>query len=80
MWPLMVIAVTPVFGHSANLLQCGEHKPVQYLGAEGAVEAFDIGILGGLAGLDVDQIDAVILGPLFQGQTDEFRAVVHLEA
>lgn len=69
----MVVTVAPVFGHSANLLQCGEHAPVQYLGAEGTVETLDVGVLDWLVGLDVDEIDTVILGPLLQGLTDEFR-------
>ena len=75
----MVVAVAPVFGHSANLLQCGEHEAVQNLGAEGPVEALDVGILGWLSGLDVDEIDTVILGPLLQCLADEFRTIVQAQ-
>lgn len=47
-------------------------------GAKGAVEALDVGVLGWLAGFDVDEIDTVILGPLFQGLTSEFRIIVQV--
>src|SRR3546814_2113820 len=44
--------------------------------AEGPVEAFDIGVLVGLARLDVTDGHAVELGPLHEGFAQELRAVV----
>lgn len=41
MWAVVVVAVTPVFGHAANLGQAGEHVTVQHLGTIRAVEALD---------------------------------------
>jgi hypothetical protein len=75
MGPLMVVAVAPVLGHAAHLVQAGEDVAVQHLGAEGAIEALNVGILGRLAGLDVQQLDAVLLSPLPQRGTDELRPV-----
>lgn len=76
MWPLVVVAMTPVPGHAADFVQRGEHEPIQHLGTEGTVEAFDIGVLGRLARLDMDKGDAVQLRPLLECGTDELRPVV----
>lgn len=54
----------------------GEHEAIQHFCAEGVVEAFDVGVLGGLAGLDVNQGDAVLLCPLPERGADELRAVL----
>lgn len=53
MGSLVVVAVAPVLGHAAHLVQAGEDVTIQDLGAEGPVEALDVGVLGRLAGLDV---------------------------
>jgi len=49
---------------------------VQHLFAEGAVEAFDEGVLVGLARLDVSQRHAAQFGPLGECFAQELRAVV----
>lgn len=72
--------MTPVLGHAPNLLERGEHEAIQHLCAEGSVEAFDVGVLGGIAGLDVDQGDAVLLCPLPERGADELRAVVQAQS
>ena len=56
--------------------EAGEQVLVQVLLAEGPVEAFDVGVLVGLAGLDVLDGHAVELGPLHEGLAQELRAVV----
>lgn len=76
----MVVAVTPVFGHAPDLTQCGEYITVKHFGAERAIEAFDVGILGRLAGLDMHPLDAVLLRPLLQRGADELGAVVQPQA
>ncbi len=43
---------------------------------DGAVVALDVGVLLGLAGLDVLDGDPMFLGPYQQLATDVFRAVV----
>lgn len=80
MWPLVVVSMTPVLCHAPNLVERGEHESVQYFGAEGAVEAFDVGVLGRFAGLDVDQGDAMLLCPLPERSADELRAVVQAQS
>ena len=77
---MMVVAMSPVFRHAPDLTQCGEHITIQHFGAERANEAFDVGILGRLAGLDVHQLDALLLRPLLQRGADELRVVVQPQA
>lgn len=77
---LVVVAVAPVLGHAPDLVQTGEDVAVQDLGAIRPVETFDVGVLGRLARLDVQQLDAVALGPLPQRGADELRAVVQAQA
>ena len=73
----MVVAVTPVFGHTADFSKRGEHVAVQHFGAEGAVKAFDVGVLGRLAVQDTHQLDVLPLCSLLQRGADELRVVVH---
>lgn len=40
------------------------------------VKEFDVGVLGPLAGLDLDQIDAVASDPLFQDIAEGFPPVI----
>lgn len=47
----------------------------QHLVAEGAVEALDVGVLVGLAGLDVLDCHGVGLRPLHEGFAQELRAM-----
>jgi hypothetical protein len=76
MGSVVVVAVQPVGRHVTHFLQAVEHVAVEHLGAVGLVESFDIGVLRGLAGLDVLQGDSLALSPLGQGVGDELRAVV----
>ena len=77
MWPVVVVSVQPVGRHVPHFLEGVEHVAVQYLGAVGLVEAFDIGVLGGLAWLDVIEGDALGLRPFGQGVGDELGAIVN---
>jgi hypothetical protein len=72
----MVVSVSPVLGHAAYLIERGEDITIQNFGPKGAVEAFDVGVLSGLARLDVNQLNTVLLSPLAQGCTDKFWPVV----
>lgn len=38
----MVVAMAPVFGHAANLMQAGENVAIQDFGAERPVEAVSL--------------------------------------
>ena len=53
MGSLVVVAVAPVLGHAPGLVQAGADVAIQDFGTKGPVEAFDGGILGRLARLDV---------------------------
>jgi len=55
---LMFVALAPVPDHAAHLVHAGKGVTIQDLGVEGAVEALEVGVLGGLARLDVQQFDA----------------------
>lgn len=61
---LVVVSMAAVFGHAADLVQAGEDVAVQDLGAKGPVEAFDAGVLGRLARLDVQQLRHLHAGVL----------------
>jgi hypothetical protein len=76
---MVLVAVTPVLGHAADLVQAGEHIAIEHLGAESAVEALDVRILGRLPGLDVEQLDAVPVRPGLERGTDELGTVVEPE-
>lgn len=55
MWSVVVVAMPPAFGHLADLAEILEDVAVEDFGPEGPVEPLDVGVLGRLARLDVDQ-------------------------
>lgn len=76
MWTMMVVAIAPILGHAADLVQASEDVTVEDFSSQRPVESFDVGVLRRFTGLDVDELDTVALSPLPQQITDEFRAVV----
>lgn len=56
---LAAIAMAPVLGHTTDLGKTCEDVAVEHLGAQAAIEAFDVSVLRRLAGLDMHQLDAV---------------------
>ena len=76
MGSVVVVSVRPIGRHVSDLLQGIEHVAVQHL-AVSLIEAFDIGVLGGFAGLDVVKGNALGLGPLRQGMGNELGPVVN---
>lgn len=76
MGTVVLVAMTPVLGHSAHLGQTGEDVVIKHFGAQAAIEAFDVGVLHQLAGLDVDQRYAGARSPVGQCMADQLRAVV----
>ena len=58
-----IVLFDPSFDDLAHLLQRTEQIGIQDLFPECPVEAFDVGILSRLAGLDMCQVNAMLLGP-----------------
>lgn len=80
MWSAVVVAMLPVFGHSADLAEILEDVTVEDFGPEGPVEPLNLGILSWLAKLDVDERDPVSGCPVLQGLADELRPIVETQA
>jgi hypothetical protein len=59
----LVVGEHPVVDVFADLGERAEEVSVEDFGAEGAIEALDVGVLGGFAGLDVVEADAVGFAP-----------------
>lgn len=64
----------------ARIEQGKEPVTVQALIAQSAVEALDVCVLHGFAGLYEAQLDACVRSPCVEGATSEFRAIVEREA
>jgi hypothetical protein len=64
---VVVVSMEPISRHLAHFLQGLEDPAVQYLGSVGLVESLDIGVLRGLARLNVIEGNALGLVPLPQG-------------
>ena len=76
MRPDGVVIVAPKGDLAAGVVQRVEDLLVQQLIAQAAVEAFDEGVLLGLAGIDVVPGDVVLVCPLQDGATGELGAVI----
>jgi len=76
MGALLVVVEHPPVRRLAYIVEAGKQVLVQDFLAKGPVEAFDVGILVGLARLDVPDRHAVELGPLHQSFAEELRAIV----
>jgi hypothetical protein len=76
MGALLVVGDHPIVDEFADFGEGAEEVGVEDLVAEGAVEALDVGVLGGLAGLDVVEADVVVLAPGDKLGGDELGAVV----
>ena len=76
MGTLFVVVSQPGIGLRLNLIDRIEQTRIEHLGAKASVEAFDEGVLVGLAGLDEHQPDALILGPVYEGMRGHLWTVV----
>ena len=72
----MVVLVAPVIDEEASFGQGTEPMLVETVITEGAVEAFDEGILHGFAGLDVVKGDVVGLSPEMESAAGKLGAVI----
>lgn len=71
-----VVADEPLVDVLAHLAQRGEHMGVEHFVAEAAVEAFDVAVLHGAAGLDVKEPNVVLFTPGDELGGDELGSVV----
>src|SRR5262245_36162947 len=71
-----VIFFEPHFRNIADFLQGLEHMGIENFKAKSSVEPFDIGILGRLAWLNEIQLNRMLLGPVGQVSSNEFRTIV----
>src|SRR5277367_3415616 len=76
MWTFPVILLPPVRQGAPNIVQGPEPARVEALVAESPVEALDVAVLHGTAGLDVHQSDLPVLGPGQHATRGELRPVV----
>lgn len=72
----MVVLVAPVLDDDAGLGQGPELFPVQALFPEPGVEAFDITVLPGTAGIDVEGLDSLSGQPLPKMVLNKLGAIV----
>lgn len=76
MGSLLVVLEHPPPSGLAHILEAPEEVLVEHFLPERAVEPLDVGVLVRLAGLDVLDRHALILGPLGEGFTQELRPVI----
>lgn len=73
---MLVVVTTPFTDDGSGVSQAGKPVIVQALVPKLTVEAFDVSVLRGLAGLDELQGDAVGICPLVERLAGEFRTLV----
>ena len=71
-----IVLFYPCPGQLPDLVQALKDVCVEYLLSIGAVEPFDVGVLGRFSRLDELQMDAVTLSPFGECDADELRAIV----
>lgn len=76
MWPPFVVIATPVVDDPPCFKQVLEPADAQALLAQLAVETLHVGVLRGLARLDVHKVDLAVQGPGKEVPTGQLRAVV----
>ena len=76
MRPFLVVSPQPVIGQQADLFDRLEDVGAEHFLAVASVEALDVGILIGLAWLDVAQLDAMSLAPVDERVGRQFGSVV----
>ena len=75
MWPFAVVDAQPGIRQRPEFGDRLEEMGIEDLGAIAAIEAFDVCVLIGLAGLDVVDRHAVLGAPVDKGLGGEFGAV-----
>jgi hypothetical protein len=76
MWTLLVVILPPAFDLSSWIAQADEPVGVQEFIPQPAVEAFYVGVLDGLTGLNELQLHTTFCAPGRQGSTAKPRPVI----
>ncbi len=74
---VLVVVGQPVVSDGLNLFDGVEQVGVEHFRSEFLVEPFDVGVLVGLARLDVVQSNAFVLGPFDEVMACHLGTVVH---
>lgn len=72
----MVVIVLPFERFLADLAERFTDIGVQEFAPDAAIEAFNVGVLRGLAGLNAGQCDLALFAPGLQLMADELRTVI----
>src|SRR3712207_4329967 len=73
---MLVVVEPPSLDDAARLGQAREPALVETFLAEAAVEALDRGVLHRLAGIDEEQLHAILVGPAVELAATELRTIV----
>lgn len=76
MWPFVVVHPHPCPAHEAGLTEVIKGIRVKYLFAECPVKPLDVAVLMGLALLNENDPDLVLLSPVTELLRNEFRSIV----
>ena len=77
MWPELVIVSTPILQFYPRVVKAHEPVGVQALGAEFAIETFDVAVVRRLAWPGKVEHDTLVIGPQVEITRDKFTAVIH---
>ena len=80
MRPVVVVVIAEGFDQITGMVEVEELVFVEAFVAELAVEALDVGVLGGFSRGDEAMLDLALMGPAFQGQAGKLRPVVGEQA
>jgi len=76
--PVVVIVREPFVVDILQVCNRSDHPGVEHFATERAVEALDVGVLVGLAGLDVADVDLLFLAPVGKRPGGELRGNIAL--
>ena len=76
MWAVRVVVDPPGFDDASGIIQPIEKMLIEALIAQATVEAFDEGVLGGLAGRDIVPLDLGVLDPFEDRVTGQCGASI----
>ena len=76
MRPFVIVCPKPLCREQLGMLDAVKTMHIQPFMSDRSFEALDVGILGRLAGLDLQQRDLLLICPADQSLADVFRPVI----